>query len=154
MSSAVFQQAMWYLLSFYLTWPPYLALQICWMTGSAYSNYPLIVCACTLVPLQGFWNSIGYFRKRTSINLSQTTANIRNSITQLLLSFQSTQSTVMPKSRASRAEVSATAPTAVKTNDAADPGETHDKTLDPENNSISDIWVPQDQGGRGVTESA
>ena len=60
----------------------------------------------------------------------------------------------MPKSRASRAEVSATAPTAVKTNDATDPGETHDKTLDPENNSISDIWVPQDQGGRGVTESA
>ena len=48
----------------------------------------------------------------------------------------------MPKSRASGAEVSATASTAIKTNDAADPGETHDRTL------------YQDQGGRGVTESA
>ena len=142
MSSTVFWQAMWYLLSFYLTWPPYLALQICWISGRSYSNYPLIVCACTLVPLQGFWNSLGYFRKRTSSNLSQTTANILNSIAQLLPSFQSTQSTAMPKSRASGAEVSATASTAIKTNDAADPGETHDRTL------------YQDQGGRGVTESA
>jgi len=63
-SSVVFWQSIWYLLSFYLTWPPYLALQYLWAGGSGYSSYGLVLVASTLVPLQGFWNCVVFFRVR------------------------------------------------------------------------------------------
>ena len=64
MASIVFWQSFWYLVSFYLTWPPYLALQYLWAAGSGYSNYGFTLFACTLVPLQGFWNCVVFFRVR------------------------------------------------------------------------------------------
>ena len=153
MSSAVFWQSIWYLLSFYLTWPLYLALQITWISGTGYANYPLIVCACILVPLQGFWNSLVYFRTRVA-SISNSVASISNSITRLLHSSLSTRNTAMSNSRSGRAEVSAMASRAVKTNDTAHLGETTDKSLNPKNSGIIDIQAPQDQEESGVTESA
>merc|ERR1712194_589226 len=37
MTKAVFWQSFWYLMVFYLTWPPYLVLQYLWSSGKAYS---------------------------------------------------------------------------------------------------------------------
>lgn len=56
LSSAVFKQSLVYLGAFYLTWPPYLALQIMIANGRAFSNYGFILYAGTSVTLQGFWN--------------------------------------------------------------------------------------------------
>ena len=72
MSSIVFWQSFWYLMSFYLTWPPYLALQYLWAAGSGYSNYGFTLFASTLVPLQGFWNSVVFFRVRMKKSLSDS----------------------------------------------------------------------------------
>merc|ERR550539_2219267 len=57
-SKAFFLQSLVYLGAFYLTWPPYLALQIMIANGSAFSNCPLMLCAGTAVTLQGFWNYV------------------------------------------------------------------------------------------------
>lgn len=64
LSSQVFWQSFFYLFAFYLTWPPYLALQYAWAGGSALTNYGLVLTAATLVPLQGFWNMLVYIRPR------------------------------------------------------------------------------------------
>lgn len=41
-------------MAFYLTWPPYLALQYAWAGGRSFTNYGLILTAATMVPLQGY----------------------------------------------------------------------------------------------------
>jgi len=55
-SKAFFMQSMVYLGAFYLTWPPYLALQIMISRGYAFSYYGFYMFAGTAVTLQGFWN--------------------------------------------------------------------------------------------------
>jgi len=64
LQSKVFWQSFWYLMSFYMTWPPYLVLQYLWASGQEYDNYGLILCAGMVVPLQGFWNFFVYARNR------------------------------------------------------------------------------------------
>ena len=49
---------------FYMTWPPYLALQFLWSAGNSYTNYDFILYAGTVVPLQGMWNCFNYARTR------------------------------------------------------------------------------------------
>lgn len=56
LSKAFFMQALVYLGSFYLTWPPYLALQLMIARGYAFSHYGFYLFAGTAVTLQGFWN--------------------------------------------------------------------------------------------------
>jgi len=63
MTSMVFWQSIWYLLSFYITWPPYLALQYIWAAGN-FPPYGFTLFASTMVPLQGFWNAFVFFRVR------------------------------------------------------------------------------------------
>mmetsp|Transcript_25638 Transcript_25638/g.33976 ORF Transcript_25638/g.33976 Transcript_25638/m.33976 type:complete len:828 (+) Transcript_25638:53-2536(+) len=63
-STKVFWQSVWYLMSFYATWPPYLALQYFWASGKAYDTYYFILFAGALVPLQGVWNWFVYARNR------------------------------------------------------------------------------------------
>mmetsp|Transcript_8052 Transcript_8052/g.20042 ORF Transcript_8052/g.20042 Transcript_8052/m.20042 type:complete len:891 (-) Transcript_8052:55-2727(-) len=58
LSKPFFLQSLVYLGAFYLTWPPYLALQIMIANGSAFSNYPFMLWAGTAVTLQGFWNYV------------------------------------------------------------------------------------------------
>mmetsp|Transcript_6302 Transcript_6302/g.13148 ORF Transcript_6302/g.13148 Transcript_6302/m.13148 type:complete len:1008 (+) Transcript_6302:265-3288(+) len=64
MASAVAWQSLWYLAAFYMVWPPYLALQYVWASGRAYDQYGFILAAGTVVPMQGFWNAVIYFRPR------------------------------------------------------------------------------------------
>jgi len=64
LSMKFFWQSLYYLGAFYLTWPPYLALQFMLASGSAYTNYGFFLFAGTLVPLQGFWNFLVYARTR------------------------------------------------------------------------------------------
>jgi len=64
LTSQIFWQSFWYLMAFYLTWPPYLALQYAWAGGRSFTNYGLILTAATMVPLQGFWNLLVYLRPR------------------------------------------------------------------------------------------
>jgi len=54
-STVFFKQSMVYLGAFFLTWPPYLALQAMLASGQAYSNYGFFLFAGTAVTLQGFW---------------------------------------------------------------------------------------------------
>jgi hypothetical protein len=56
LSKAFFKQSLVYLGAFYLTWPPYLALQVMIANGYAFSNYGFTLYAGTAVTLQGFWN--------------------------------------------------------------------------------------------------
>lgn len=63
-ATAVFWQSIWYLVPFYLTWSAYLTLQYLWASGEAYSVYGFVLFAAALVPLQGFWNAVVYFRLR------------------------------------------------------------------------------------------
>ena len=63
-TSMVLSQSISYLTSFYLVWPPYVALQWSWAAGVSYNNYWLILIAGSLVPLQGFCNCITYLRPR------------------------------------------------------------------------------------------
>jgi len=56
LSKTFFMQALVYLGSFYLTWPPYLALQLMIARGGAFSHYGFYLYAGTAVTLQGFWN--------------------------------------------------------------------------------------------------
>ena len=78
-SAVVVWQSVWYLMSFYLTWPPYLALQYLWAAGKGYSSYGFTLFACTLVPLQGFWNSVVYFRVRVKKMVSEAASNVLSS---------------------------------------------------------------------------
>lgn len=64
LSMKFFWQSLYYLAAFYLTWPPYLALQFMLASGAAYSHYGFFLFAGTVVPLQGFWNFLVYARTR------------------------------------------------------------------------------------------
>ena len=64
LSGKVFWQSFWFLVAFYGTWPPYLALQYAWASGAAFSHYGFILFAGIVVPLQGFWNFFVYGRTR------------------------------------------------------------------------------------------
>ncbi|KAL7545981.1 hypothetical protein ACHAWF_009330, partial [Thalassiosira exigua] len=64
LSTKVFWQSFWYLMAFYMTWPPYLALQYLWASGRGFENYSFILFAGTVVPLQGAWNCFVYTRNR------------------------------------------------------------------------------------------
>mmetsp|Transcript_35898 Transcript_35898/g.78650 ORF Transcript_35898/g.78650 Transcript_35898/m.78650 type:complete len:776 (+) Transcript_35898:89-2416(+) len=65
LSSKVFWQSFFYLMAFYLTWPVYLALQYTWSSGKAFTSYGFVLAAGTMVPLQGFYNALVYFRARS-----------------------------------------------------------------------------------------
>lgn len=92
-SAVVVWQSLWYLMSFYLTWPPYLALQYLWAAGKGYSSYGFTLFACTLVPLQGFWNSVVYFRVRVKKMVSEAASNMLtgSNMSWNMFSRQSTQ---------------------------------------------------------------
>ena len=94
LSIMVFKQLCWFVIAFYITWVPYIALQVCatqsayclsvqiistlkllgytcfclnqymLSSGKGYVNYGLILSAATLVPLQGVWNNFIYIRTR------------------------------------------------------------------------------------------
>ena len=135
MSSAVFGQSIWYLLSFYLTWPPYLALQYYWASGSGYSSYPFVLFACTLVPLQGFWNCVGYFRKRANRKLREVGGRISSSVPRLLRYTQ--QSDTAPATGASGPESSTTASRVKITNDGNALCETEEGFVDRKGNDVA-----------------
>merc|ERR1712003_94604 len=79
-TSAVFWQFCWYLIPFYLTWVPYVALQFSWASGTAYSTFSFVMVACTLVPLQGLCNSIIYFRKRARARIQEITVRMQHKV--------------------------------------------------------------------------
>eukprot|EP00550_Attheya_septentrionalis_P002410 CAMPEP_0198280698 /NCGR_PEP_ID=MMETSP1449-20131203/727_1 /TAXON_ID=420275 /ORGANISM="Attheya septentrionalis, Strain CCMP2084" /LENGTH=1194 /DNA_ID=CAMNT_0043976127 /DNA_START=257 /DNA_END=3841 /DNA_ORIENTATION=+ len=64
LSAKVCWQSIYYLLAFYLVWPPYLVLQYTWVAGKGYDKYYFILFSGMLVPLQGFWNAVVYLRPR------------------------------------------------------------------------------------------
>ena len=64
LSNKVFQQSFWFLMAFYLTWPPYLTLQFSWASDNDFTRYGLILSAGILVPMQGFWHFFVYTRPR------------------------------------------------------------------------------------------
>ena len=68
------------LFAFYVTWVPYLALQFVWAAGQGYSSYSFILFACTLTPLQGFWNAFVYFRRRAKKRIAEGLTRIRSSL--------------------------------------------------------------------------
>lgn len=70
LANQVFWQSFWYIIAFYITWVPYLALQYTWATGKAFSSYGFILFAGTMVPLQGAWNCFVYIRPRYLTTLS------------------------------------------------------------------------------------
>merc|ERR1719469_726614 len=57
-----FWKSFYYLMAFYLTWPPYLVLQFRLSNKKAYTNYGFFLIAGILVPLQGFWNFLAHLR--------------------------------------------------------------------------------------------
>merc|ERR1712037_502899 len=75
-----FRQSCYYLLPFYLTWVPYLALQFTWASGTGYSDFGFVIIACTLVPLQGFWNGVVYFRVRATAAIQEISTRIFNGL--------------------------------------------------------------------------
>mmetsp|Transcript_148 Transcript_148/g.181 ORF Transcript_148/g.181 Transcript_148/m.181 type:complete len:948 (-) Transcript_148:263-3106(-) len=68
LTKMVFQQVIFFLGAFYVTWVPYLTLQTLVSLGRGYDNYGLFLAAATMVPLQGFWNFIVYARPRYFAN--------------------------------------------------------------------------------------
>jgi len=58
LAKSFFLQSLVYLGAFYLTWPPYLALQIMIANGRAFDSYSFMLYAGTAVTLQGFWNYV------------------------------------------------------------------------------------------------
>lgn len=110
LSKKTSEQACWFVVVFYITWVPYLTLQVstkgivylafyhshpqAWTyfthqymlsSGKGYDNYGLILCAATMVPLQGFWNCCVYIRPRYSTDLATwveaSGSRIRSSLT-------------------------------------------------------------------------
>lgn len=81
MSSKIFWQSVWYLSSFYVTWVPYIVLQLIWATGQGYTSYGWILLATMLVPLQGFWNAIVYFRRRAKKRANEMFSVFRSRFT-------------------------------------------------------------------------
>jgi len=88
---AAFRVSVYYLIPFYLTWIPYVALQYMWALDSGYSNYGWIVTAFTLVPLQGFWNSVVYF-----VPSGRARAKVREIITTISSWLKLTQPDEVP----------------------------------------------------------
>merc|ERR1711933_220414 len=80
MSSKMFWQSLWYLFSFYMTWVPYLILQYVWASGHGYTAewYGFSLFACTCVPLQGLWNAIVYFRRKTKAKINDMFTKMRS----------------------------------------------------------------------------
>jgi len=78
MSSRMFWQSVWYLLAFWLTWVPYLALQYTWAAGQGYSSYAFTLFACAVVPLQGFSNAVVYFRRRAKKRANEVFTSVRH----------------------------------------------------------------------------
>lgn len=81
LSTAFFKQSLVYLGAFYLTWPPYLALQVMIANGKAFSNYGFILFAGTAVTLQGFWNyvfHVGLNGKSIKQNVKATWTTVRS----------------------------------------------------------------------------
>jgi len=106
-SRAVFWQSFFYLISFYLTWVPYLALQFSWADSQDYFyRYGLTLFASTMVPLQGFWNSIVYFRLRVKKYLPSL-----SSISKLPSSAISTRAFTKATSKSTVQNVSSSTPT-------------------------------------------
>ncbi len=79
LSSTFFKQCLVYLCAFYLTWPPYLALQVMIANGRAFSNYKFILFAGTAVTLQGFWNCIFHVGMNTK-NIGKNMNRVWSSI--------------------------------------------------------------------------
>jgi len=79
-STKVFWQSFWYLMSFYMTWSPYLALQFIWASGRGYGNYGFILYAGAVVPLQGAWNCFVYARNRQLKNFRENASNAVSSL--------------------------------------------------------------------------
>lgn len=80
LSKTFFMQALVYLGSFYLTWPPYLALQLMIARGGAFSNYGFYLYAGTAVTLQGFWNftfHTGLHTRSITKRISRVWTNVR-----------------------------------------------------------------------------
>ena len=55
-------------------------------SGKGYDNYGLILSAATMVPLQGFWNSLVYIRPRYLQKLASLAAASLNSISSSIIS--------------------------------------------------------------------
>ncbi len=87
--ATVFWQSFWYLMVFYLTWPPYLALQYLWSSGKAYSMYGLVLFAGTVVPLQGFWNCIAFKRGPIAKFIKSTKTSLTSRLTNSLVGLSS-----------------------------------------------------------------
>jgi hypothetical protein len=51
-----FRKSLLYIGAFYITWVPYLALQVMLARGNAFTYYWLFLIAGAAVTLQGFWN--------------------------------------------------------------------------------------------------
>merc|ERR1712194_472721 len=83
MTKAVFWQSFWYLMVFYLTWPPYLVLQYLWSSGKAYSMYGFVLLAGSLVPMQGFWNCVAFKRLEAMKKINQTVASMTAAVSRL-----------------------------------------------------------------------
>eukprot|EP00751_Fragilariopsis_kerguelensis_P044044 CAMPEP_0170991074 /NCGR_PEP_ID=MMETSP0736-20130129/8886_1 /TAXON_ID=186038 /ORGANISM="Fragilariopsis kerguelensis, Strain L26-C5" /LENGTH=796 /DNA_ID=CAMNT_0011416181 /DNA_START=106 /DNA_END=2497 /DNA_ORIENTATION=- len=87
MLKLVFWQGFWYLMSFYMTWLPYVALQFLWSSNKSFGHYNFILYAGTVVPLQGVWNFFVYarnrqiksFAARAYSNISSARLSIRSS---------------------------------------------------------------------------
>lgn len=75
LSNTFFKQCLVYLCAFYLTWPPYLALQVMIANGRAFYNYRFILFAGTAVTLQGFWNCIFHVGMNTQ-NIGKTVTRV------------------------------------------------------------------------------
>merc|ERR1712087_58065 len=56
----------------------YLALQYAWAAGVGYSQYGFVLFACTLVPLQGFWNSVVFFRIRAKKKVGEAVSEVKS----------------------------------------------------------------------------
>jgi hypothetical protein len=54
----VFRKSLLYIGAFYITWVPYLILQVMLARGNAFTYYWLFLIAGTAVTLQGFWNFV------------------------------------------------------------------------------------------------
>ena len=65
-------------------------------SGKGYDNYGLILSAATMVPLQGFWNSLVYIRPRYLQKLASTAAASVNRISSSLLKRRKTSETESP----------------------------------------------------------
>merc|ERR1711966_283651 len=110
MSNRVFWQSFWYLVVFYATWPPYLALQYLWSSGKAYSMYGFVLFASTLVPMQGFWNYVAFRR----LEIARQMAHAATSMSARVVHFSQRTRTSRFSQRNSNMDVASSANEASK----------------------------------------